>query len=242
MAAMRIVRSSVRRILESSPGFRALPDEKQRRIARDSVRVAAYLADPDGLVSREFRAPLLRAKPVRSSGVLTVKVGQTLQGGSAALDELMMNGVDFPAFAAALIHGVFNAIVGASIQQMEAYAALLSKVAASVDEFMSQNISDQAARDTLAQEFPELFCRTKAKQANLAWRPDAEPAARRRLEAALGLQKLDSELRQVVAATRRRLARNRQQTLATIVLMGINRIVVAEGKIALRIRLDLKQG
>ena len=237
MTALPIVRSSVRRLLESSPGFRALPPDEQRRIARDTVRVAAYMADPDGLVSREFRAPLLRAKPGRSSGVLTIKLGQTLQGGTAALDPLM-NGMDFPSFVAALIHGVFNAIVSASIQQMEAYAALVSDVAASLDEFMAENISDQAARDTLGQEFPELFCRTKATKASLAWRPDAEPGARRRLQAALGLPKLEPDLRQVVAATRRRLARNRQQTLATIVLMGINRIVVTDGRIVPKIKFD----
>ena len=69
MAALSIVRPSVRRLLESSPGFRALPPAERRRIAHDTVRVAAYMADPDGLVSREFRAPLLRAKPGRSCGV-----------------------------------------------------------------------------------------------------------------------------------------------------------------------------
>ena len=42
----------------------------------------------------------------------------------------------------------------------------------------------------------------------------------------------------MVAATRRRLARNRQQTLATIVLMGINRIVVTDGRIVPKIKFD----
>jgi len=36
----------------------------------------------------------------------------------------------------------------------------------------------------------------------------------------------------------RRLARNRQQTLATIVLMGINRIVVTDGRIVPKIKFD----
>jgi hypothetical protein len=242
MAAVSIVRSSVRRLLESSPGFRALPAEKQRRIASDTVRVAAYMADPDGLVSREFRAPLLRPRRVRSSGALTVRLGHTLHGGSAALDGLAMNGVDFPAFVAALIHGVFNAIVSASIQQTEAYAALIADVAESLDEFMADNITDQAARDTLVQEYPELFCPPKASKAGLAWRPDAGRGAGLRLQAALGLPKLEPDLRRVVAATRRRLARNRQQTLATMVLMGINRIVVTNGRIVPKIRFELSRG
>ena len=41
----------------------------------------------------------------------------------------------------------------------------------------------------------------KAAKPSLAWRPDAGPGARRRLQAALGLPKLEADLRQVVAAT-----------------------------------------
>lgn len=107
---------------------------------------------------------------------------------------------------------------------------------ASVDEFVSETISDQFSRETLANEFPELFCQTKAK---LVWRSDAEPGARRRLQAALGVQKLVPDVRYLVAATRRRLARDRQQILANVVLMGINRIVVTDGKITPRIKFDL---
>jgi hypothetical protein len=41
-------------------------------------------------------------------------------------------------------------------------------------------------------------------------------------------------MRQVVTAARRRLAVQRQQVLAMMVLMGINRIVVTDGKIAVK--------
>lgn len=230
MAVLPIVRRTVRGLLESSPSFRALPPDKRKQIAQDTVRAGTYMADPGGLVSREFRAPLLSATRGNPSGERTVKLGQSLHGDTTALDALI-NDVDFPAFVAALIHGVFNAIVNASIQQMEAYAALISDVAASVDEFESDAISDETARETLANEFSELFCRAKSKRASLVWSSNAEPGARLRLQAALGLQKLEPDLRDIVAATRRRLARNRQQTLATVVLMGINRIVVTDGKI-----------
>jgi hypothetical protein len=241
MAALSIVRRSVRGLLESSSSFRTLPSDQRSRITHDTVRVAAYMADPDGLVSREFRAPLLRAEAGPATGVLTVRLGKTLQGGTTAADALV-NAVDFPTFVAGLIHGVFNAIVGSSIQQMEAFAGLMADVAASVDAFVSDAISDQAAGETLAREFPELFCRTSAKKSNLVWRSDADPTARQRLQAALGLPKLDPDLRRLVAATRRRLARNRQQTLATVILVGINRIVVTDGNISAKLRFDLTTG
>lgn len=64
--------------------------------------------------------------------------------------------VDFPNFVAALIAGVFDAIVKGSIQQMEAYAALLASVTTSVDRFMEENRGD-GARDWLAASYPELF-------------------------------------------------------------------------------------
>ena len=238
MAVLSIVRRTVRGLLESSPSFRVLPPDKRKQIAHDTVRAATYMVDPGGLVSREFRTPLLSATRGSPSGELTAKPGQSLHGGTTALDALS-NDVDFPAFVAALIHGVFNAIVDASIQQMEAYAALISDLAASVDDFESDAISDETARETLANEFSELLCPAKSKRAGLVWSSNAEPGARLRLQVALGSRKLDPDLRDLVAANRRRLARNRQQTLAAVVLMGINRIVVTDGKIIPKIKFDL---
>lgn len=43
--------------------------------------------------------------------------------------------VDFPPFVAALISGVFDAVVDQSIQQMEAYGDLVKGTSKSVDEF-----------------------------------------------------------------------------------------------------------
>ena len=39
-----VVRPQVRRMLQSSPGFRALPQHEQQEIARNMVRVASYMA------------------------------------------------------------------------------------------------------------------------------------------------------------------------------------------------------
>ena len=58
----------------------------------------------------------------------------------------MVNKVDFPGFVGGLIEGVFNAIVKASIDQMEAYGELVANVAKSVDEYMRDNISEGQAR------------------------------------------------------------------------------------------------
>lgn len=63
--------------------------------------------------------------------------------------------VDFPDFVAGLIAGVFEAIVNASIQQMEAYGALLAGVTKSVDRFTQDASGDAYAY--LAESYPGLF-------------------------------------------------------------------------------------
>src|SRR5688572_4250730 len=63
----------------------------------------------------------------------TTQVVSHLGGGSATHE--LIHEVDFPAFVAGLIHGAFDAIVDASIQQMEAYGNLIKNVASSLGEF-----------------------------------------------------------------------------------------------------------
>jgi hypothetical protein len=62
-----------------------------------------------------------------------------------ALAELVA-AVDFPEFVRQLIQGVFEAIVDASIRQLDAYAELVAAVAASVDQFRNRLVSDETAR------------------------------------------------------------------------------------------------
>jgi hypothetical protein len=172
----------------------------------------------------------------------------------------MIQRVNFPAFVGGLVEGVFNAIVNSSIRQMEAYSTLLANVAKSVDEYMRDNVSENQARDYLAGKYPEhLKVDTKAKggpklvptQAAARGRQPA-PRGGPRAQALdapgqmqlpdfmkdLGLPqpvpKLDPKTAEetLVPAARQRMAMDRQQLLATMVLMGINRLIVTDGKIS----------
>jgi hypothetical protein len=145
----------------------------------------------------------------------------------------MVAAVDFPAFVRGLIEGVFGAIVNASIEQMKAYAELVKQVSESVDEFVGDHLDEGAARDWLGASFPDLFC---IEAARLTVKPDAKSADWSRLNKSLGLRQraTAADLKLVVQAARRRLARSRQQQLATMLMMGINRIVVTDGKIRAR--------
>jgi hypothetical protein len=137
--------------------------------------------------SRAFHSlPPDRQREVASN---TVAVASAMAEAQGAL----VHEVDFPDFVRDLIHGTFDAIVDASIQQMEAYAELVAAVARSVDRFLEENVSDDDARAWLDRTLPGIDGAGEAT-------------------AALALE-----------AARRSAAKERQQLLATMVLMGVNR-------------------
>ena len=221
MAGLTDVRRAVHALLERSPAFAQLPPDRSRALARDMVHVASCLADPAGLTVAEFRSPLL-AKPPRDG---------------VASFEALMHAVDFPSFVTGLVQGTFNAIVNATVEQMEAYAELLKQIAGAVDEFVQENLDDRAARDWLANSFPELFC---LKNGRLKTTPQADSRVWSQLDCVLRLRRRarSVDVKTIVQAARRRLARARQQQLATVLMVGINRIVVSDGRVASRGRRD----
>lgn len=164
----------------------------------------------------------------------------------ARITEDTLNAIAFPTFVADLIKGTFQAIVDASIQQMEAYAELLSNVAKTVDQFAQDNITDNNARDWLAGAYPQVIrLETSGGQPRLTAAPGADDAPQPNFQGDLNLAEQpsidDESIEQVlVPAARRRIAQSRQQTLATMVLMGMNRIVVTRGRIkaAMGFRID----
>ena len=154
---------------------------------------------------------------------------------------------------------MFNAIVTSSIRQMEAYGTLVANVAKSVDEYMRDNITENQARDYLAGKYPQhLKVETSGKQPKLVpvQAGHARSGGRGRGALAQGLAapgapppmpdfmkdlglpepvtRLDPKTTEakLVPAARRRMAMDRQQLLATMILMGINRLIVTDGKIS----------
>jgi hypothetical protein len=159
----------------------------------------------------------------------------------------LLREVNFPNFVAELIQGVFQAVVDASIQQMKAYGELVQSVAMSLSDFRDANVSENQGRDHLVGKYPTLM------QVNIV---DGQPKVGPRANAGsmdlpnfkdeLGLDEdvteLDEETieEKMVPAARNDLARSRQTLLATMLLMGINRIVVTDGKINAKLRFDFR--
>lgn len=255
-------RQAVRGLLERSEAFAALPDDKRRKLAHDLVEIGSYLAEPDGV-----RVPPRRQSPqVRALAGATVDPSQAPEFGQAVragVDQManLVEKVNFPNFVSGLIEGVFHSIVKSSIEQMEAYAKLVADVSKSLNAFRDDNTTQNQGRDHLLEQFPDLFQLDMgddafgnfggsgggAPQPRVVLRDDVdEGQAVERLNRSLPLDKpitsLDDDLVEalLVPAARTLLATGRQQLLATMVMMGINRIVVTDGKISAKVMFDFK--
>jgi hypothetical protein len=242
-----LVRERVRSLLLASPAYARLSDDERKDIAKAMVNVGQYLVDAGGqtrdlplALSRESAQTLADEQPRPDTA------GQDFadQGGAnaaaAGVDALgdAIDNVDFPGFVAGLIDGVFNAIVTSSIKQMEAFAELVNNVSKSVDSFMKDNVSEDQARDYLVDRYPEhLELNTAGDSATVAPRSDADTDALPDFFNDLGMSMPpdsfdeDTIEQQVVPAARKKLAMDRQQVLLSMVLMGINRLIVTDGSI-----------
>jgi hypothetical protein len=156
---------------------------------------------------------------------------------AAGATKEMLGAIGFPDFVASLIKGTFQAIVDSSIQQMEAYSRLLAETAKTVDQFMADNISDDMARDHLTSTYGEVFQKDlSAGYPQMTVNPSVPAGQLPSFLKDLGFDS-PADLDQtaidnvVIPETRMTLAEMRHQSLATMVMMGINRIVVSDGEI-----------
>lgn len=264
---LRHVRPAVRQILTSSRAFQALPPKEQRSIAAEMVKVASYMADPEGLAARELSPgggvlAQTQAELPRTPGFAGTEyeAGAVKQG--VEQFGALVKKVDFPKFVSGLIQGVFQAIVDSTIQQMRAYGELLANVAKTVDQFAQDNITENNARDWLAQRFPDQLEITTggvgssfaegdtaaqpAPTPRIAARGDNPEEAAKIVSDSLELAKPVTDLsdegeeRRLVLAARLQIARSRQQLLASMVVLGINRIVVTDGLIHAKVIFDMR--
>jgi hypothetical protein len=259
-------RVAVRDLLSESRAFEALGDVKRRELANNLVQIGAYLAEPDGVrVPARHQAPAVRslASSSASAGQNTDQEGKfTAQGAreGAAVAGALLSAVNFPDFVAGLIKGVFHSIVQSSMEQMEAYGKLVADVAKSLNQFRDENVSPNQGRDQLVDQFPDLF-QLSMDTGDFGNFGDSAPAGPRvvmkdgvdeksaldRVNSTLPidggpLSSLDDDTieSKLVPAAQTQVASSRQQLLATMVMMGINRIVVTDGKISAKVLYDFK--
>jgi len=249
-------------VLQQAPSYHALAPDARRELDRSLSQIQRLLdSGGNGLGLARQMAPDLRAQlspggagaptPAPTSGFapsggLTpapapapAAPGTGPVGRVGEVARATLNAIDFPTFVASLIQGTFQAIVDASIQQMEAYAELLKNVAGTVDKFMGDNVSDGMAKDYLADQYGGVLNRdTRDGTPKLVVNQGAGslPSFFKELGFDSPDQLNDQSINEVVVpATRRQMAERRQQTLATMVLMGINRVIVKDGEISAKL-------
>ena len=260
--ALAVTRQTLRDMLTRSQAFQQLPRDRQVKLANELVQIGTYLAAPEGMqLPQAQHAPIVRqlaGETVRQRGQNVNEDGKfTAQAASegARVAGALLQAVNFPTFVASLIQGVFHAIVTSSIEQMEAYGRLVADVAKTLNQFRDENVSVDQGRDHLVDQFPDVFKvdidtgdfgGSAGPRVRLQDGVDEEEALRR-VNSTLpveggALDSLDDDSieEKLVPAARMRLATSRQQLLATMVLMGINRIVVTDGKIMAKVMYDFQ--
>jgi hypothetical protein len=262
---LEAVRPAVRDLLLSVPAFQQLSPAEQQRIAAGMVKIASYMANPSGA----FTPPMSTAQADAAEGTkqrlakAPGQVGQDFKAGAVEqgvqqFGELVKK-VDFPKFVGGLIKNVFQAIVESSIEQMRAYGELVSNVAKTVDEFAQDNISQNNSRDWLAGKYPDAlgvstgtdsgFAEGDAQappSPKLQTNGDNPEQALQNISKDLNLDKPvtdisdEAEEARLVQGARLQMARGRQQLLASMVMLGINRIVVTDGLINAKVIFDVR--
>jgi hypothetical protein len=261
VAAARLLAAQTASLLGQAPAFSKLESHTRNAILRDLGTIqqalktpiqapkdpyALSLATPDDLVRRRFEAmrggstqpnPANVASQDTSTPNPKVAATETIAARAGALsDEL-----DFPAFVAGLIHGTFDAIVDATIRQMEAFADLVSTVAKDVDQFTRENVTPNQVRDWLVQKHPndlKINVISGRPQLRRVKAEDQEETSPEWLEGyGMAGEPLTDELleERLVPAASRRVGEDRLQLLATMVLLGMNRVNIKDGSISARV-------
>ncbi|QNQ09662.1 hypothetical protein [Sphingomonas alpina] len=157
----------------------------------------------------------------------------------AVTDEL-----DFPEFVSSLIHGTWDAMVDSSIRQMDAYADLVAAISKPMAQFREENVTANQARDWLVSQYPGDLALAR-DDSGVAVVPrgaldefGSGPSPDWLRDFGAADQPLTPELIEevLIPAARDRLAGDRMQTLATLVMLGMNRIVVRDGSITARLK------
>ena len=250
------LREAVRDSLQAEPAFAALRGDDQRAIAHSLVRIAHAAK----LLEAESAAAPVAARPLTRAMNAGDQMGGRAVSSMAGTTTAMINAISFPRFVNELITGVFKAMVQTNQQQMQQYVELVRGVSQSLEGFSSLGgSSDDPAKRWLADQFPQSFAieapdpsdaprpgetvdpddQREGVQLITRGPPPSQDALRSALSLEPGEQVPTSGGPELVAFVRRSLARNRQQVLATMVQMGMQRIVVDSGRISAAMRFHI---
>lgn len=154
----------------------------------------------------------------------------------------LMDEIAFPTFVASLVHGTYDAIVDSSIRQVEGFAELVSAVSKPLDQFAAENVTNGQVRAWLVEQFPQdvTLVESAGTYTLAPFRSTDDDGEEPAWLADFGAegQGFTAEVleQQIVPAARNKVAQNRLSTLSTMVLLGMQRVVVKDGSINASLR------
>ncbi|MFA3916414.1 hypothetical protein [Ruegeria hyattellae] len=250
-----LVQTQIDALLNRTPSFYALSAKDRDRMRGQLTNISAYTAelarDAWAQTQRLGQTPLVRHErtyrpvpedqPIARTQTARANLQTAATGRVADITQSTLRAIAFPTFVADLINGTFDAIIGATIKQMQAFMELVENVSKSVAEFTRENITDNQARDFLVQSYPDLMQIDTSEETPRVGLTEAgeeaDSGALEGMQGRLGLPdpvaSLDDETieEQLVPAARRRLAESRLQMLSSMVMLGLQRIVIRHGRL-----------
>ncbi|MFA8440281.1 hypothetical protein [Yoonia sp.] len=216
-------------------------DKLQDRLQRIAGHAAA-LALEDWQQSQALgQRPVVRTTETVNRPVARTQArGEFENAASSRVGEVTrstLNAISFPEFVSDLIKGTFASIMEATSSQMDAYMKLLEQVSQTVEQFENENISDVQAHQWLAQQYPRHIRLEPSDQGVIAVATDGAVDVPDGIQTTLMLPDSVSSIDDItieetlVPAARRKLAQSRLQMLSSLVMMGLQRIVINHGRI-----------
>ncbi len=234
-------------------------DELEVRITQIAIHAAVLALDDWQLSEQLGQRPLLKTRETlsRSQNAPEPSGGTAAQsksmarplGGSGfqqdatsrvgSVTRSTLRAISFPTFVADLIKGTFSAILDATTTQMGAFMEMLESVSKTVEQFENENVSDSQANQWLAQQYPR-YIRLEQSDGGVRAVPtenaadsDAPPGIQGALNLPEAVDVIDESVieERLVPAARRKMAQSRLQMLSSLVMMGLQRIVINHGRI-----------
>jgi hypothetical protein len=251
------VRHAVKALLNTSADFHSLDGDTKTAIAGSMVRIANTARALAAEAEKPTPAQALNAG-TDYSGIAASKVADTTRA--------TLNAVSFPRFVTELINGVFKALNDSNQQQLASYIELIQNVSSTLDGFADANVGISGARNWLAERFPTSFIiqgdedlkpepgMTEEEKRDLQAERDASTRLRLKpgasmpsaaaLKTAFGLGPEEDvpsagDPENLLPLARGALAQSRQKMLSTMVLMGMQRIVIESGKLSASMRFHI---
>ncbi|NJN30328.1 MAG: hypothetical protein HC824_07760 [Synechococcales cyanobacterium RM1_1_8] len=139
-----------------------LSDTQHQETAIANVNLLRNLMQETGVVPGEARTEAGSFRTMKSelglSGRRDDVAAATTSGNSANQAMNVASRVQelgFVEFTAGLINGTFDAIIGATIKQMEAYAALVADLAKTLAQFQAENVTKAQVNAHLSNRYPD---------------------------------------------------------------------------------------